>query len=606
MARLTENILFAQRYTLQKRIGTGAFSEVWRAQDTATNSIIALKIYAPDKGIDEDGLERFADEYRKTADLNHAHVLSVRHFDVSGGSPYLVMTYCKGGALNNLIAKTDFLEVDVAKVMAQIGDSLAYIHQHLVDGATLVHQDVKPANILIKEPGNYMLTDFGISSRLRRTVARSVLGNNADIEQSNAHTPAYAPPEVNRRLPAPTSDVFSFGITLLELVLGKLPPYHSLGAVINVERVLPELPPIPARFSPDLFDLIVACLRYEPSERPTAAQLARYATYFLHEGHWNIDEKYLSSDTLSNPHKEPVVTEPITNKTPKQKTAEDDDHEHRRTDIIRHPAEEPVSKPLFEPINEKPVYENIKQEQSPPPPPPPAISDLPTEPIPNSIKDSLRKIDEQITKNTSKASFSSTNPSATNNGKSAFPKGLLAIPLALLAIVGVWMSGLLGGGAKQNMLWINEEIATAMPTKYRDGLSEFYQKLPEESQLYRLYNISDWLVLKMPSATGDSIPLCAAIVRYKNPEEGEKARLLLLHWKNDKFEADPLSEVTCRNCIGITAKPQTEPVICEGKPESIEKGQLRSLNSPYLVVNAQPVWVIYTTTDGRLALCNGK
>ena len=193
---------FHDRYTLEKLIGVGGFADVWRAMDETTHSIVALKIYT---NLDDDGINDLSEEYTRMQNLNHTNILKADHFDRWGNIPYLVMKYCGGGALNKKIGQLD--DVELMHVIKDMAEGLKYLHQNKI-----VHQDIKPANILIDEQNgavNYLLSDFGISSK-------------------TSMTEDYAPPEKfsskkEDRRPDRKGDIFSFGISLYELATGGLP-----------------------------------------------------------------------------------------------------------------------------------------------------------------------------------------------------------------------------------------------------------------------------------------------------------------------------------------------------------------------------------------------
>lgn len=159
--RLTENQLFHNRYQLKKLLGRGGFSEVWLAQDTFTSIDIALKVYAPGSGMDDDGVKTFSEEIRRTWTLNHSALLKPQHFDVDNNMPYLIMPYCSEGSCLRRIGKMS--ESDIWSLLADVASGLHYLHSQDV-----IHQDIKPDNILIDNSGRCLISDFGISTKARR------------------------------------------------------------------------------------------------------------------------------------------------------------------------------------------------------------------------------------------------------------------------------------------------------------------------------------------------------------------------------------------------------------------------------------------------------
>lgn len=277
---LKQNDIFAGRYRLIKKIGRGGFSVVWLVADQmAEDTQMALKIYAPDKGMDEGGLKMFRKEYAITANLNHPGLLKASHFDIHEGSPYLLMPYCNRGSLHSLLMeKGQFSEKEIVKVLCQMADALTYLHKKEV-----VHQDIKPDNVLIDSDGNYLLTDFGISSRLRTTLRKSTT-------TGKSLTVAYAPPErfSGSTKSYPASDVFSLGVMLFEMATRDVPWMGAGGAVLRPNSQPLELPD---GYSKGLEQLMLACLSYDPTQRPTAGQLKQFTEQYLQTDQWPVHVK---------------------------------------------------------------------------------------------------------------------------------------------------------------------------------------------------------------------------------------------------------------------------------------------------------------------------
>ena len=101
--QLEENILFANRYRLERLLGRGGFSEVWLADDTLTSLKVALKVYAPGGGMDEHGVQLFSTEFSLVFNLNHGNLLKPTYYDTFERMPYLVLPYCRQGSAASLI-----------------------------------------------------------------------------------------------------------------------------------------------------------------------------------------------------------------------------------------------------------------------------------------------------------------------------------------------------------------------------------------------------------------------------------------------------------------------------------------------------------------------
>ncbi|MEM7104801.1 MAG: protein kinase [Bacteroidota bacterium] len=291
--------IFAGRYKLVKHLGTGGFAEVWKAEDVmADNSIVAIKIFAPDKGLDEDGVLVFRREYALTLPLRHNHLLTASYFDINDGSPYLIMPFCEAGSLmSKIVRHHEFSEEEIAKVMAQLTDGLTYLHEN-----GITHQDMKPDNVMILKPGYYVLADFGISTRIRRSVARSMRADQA--KSYSAFTPAYAPPEKYISKPTPAGDIFSFGVTIYECLTGDV-PFEDMGAALERGATIPDLP---EKYSKGLNDLLQKCMSTKPGDRPTAREVADTVNAFKKTGIWPLSGNADAVEKADKPIKKPRKT----------------------------------------------------------------------------------------------------------------------------------------------------------------------------------------------------------------------------------------------------------------------------------------------------------
>ena len=258
---LQSNIIFDGHYTLIRQLGRGGFSEVWLAHDSYMDLDVAIKIYAPGQGLDSHSIDEFLREITRVFHLNHPNLLKPQHLGIYEQMPYLIMAYCPAGSCISRIAK--MTEQEVWKLIHDVASGLAYLHEK-----DIVHQDIKPDNILIDVEGNYLITDFGISTHARSTLRKSVM-----CSTNSAGTLAYMGPERFSQQPAPTkaSDIWSFGAMLFELLEGTTPfPPDFGGSMQNANAVIPT---IKAPVSDKLKQTIYKMLSKETWDRPTASIL---------------------------------------------------------------------------------------------------------------------------------------------------------------------------------------------------------------------------------------------------------------------------------------------------------------------------------------------
>ena len=203
------------RYTVAKSLGEGAFGMVFKVTDTSgrTYALKVLKLWEVHPEIRQQLADRFEMEYQ-TGQIDSPYLVhSVGHGFV-GGNPYILMEFCPNGDLSHAPNNTDWNVVG-----QQVLLGLKALHQ-----CGKVHRDLKPENVLIKQDGTAALTDFGISGdRNKRMTERNILGKPQQI----FGTYAYMPPEqVNPHRDAtvlPTTDIFSFGVMMYQLLTGSLP-----------------------------------------------------------------------------------------------------------------------------------------------------------------------------------------------------------------------------------------------------------------------------------------------------------------------------------------------------------------------------------------------
>ena len=205
------------RYSVTKVLGEGSFGKVYSVKDYYGNqyALKLLKLWEVPPEIRESLIARFDMEF-ETARIDSDYLVHSISHGFLEGNPYIVMEFCPGGDLLNLYAEGS---VDNTKVAKHVLMGLKALHNK-----GKVHRDLKPENVLIKSNGDFALTDFGISGdRNKRMTERNIVGKPKQI----FGTYAYMPPEqLNPRKDAtvlPTTDIFSFGVMMFQLLTGELP-----------------------------------------------------------------------------------------------------------------------------------------------------------------------------------------------------------------------------------------------------------------------------------------------------------------------------------------------------------------------------------------------
>ena len=302
MIQLNENAFFGKqdRYRLIHLLGFGGYSEVWLADDTQADIKVAIKVYAPGKGLDEDGVKLFSDEFSMVYNLNHANLLRPIHYDVFEQMPYLMMPYCEHGASYKQAGKIN--EDTAWKFLYDIASGLAYLH---TQNPPVIHQNIKPANILM-DADSFLITDIGISAKAQSELFRSFISER--MAKSETDTIAYMSPERfgKHNMPIMAGDIWSLGATLFELMTGS-PPFGEHGGLLLKGGA--EIPNITGDWSDELINLVHQCLQKEPWNRPIAKTIAEQALKRLNQKQEQTVDDHVEDDHIdSNPD---FISEPI-------------------------------------------------------------------------------------------------------------------------------------------------------------------------------------------------------------------------------------------------------------------------------------------------------
>ena len=235
---LKAGMIIAERYEIAEKIGTGGMADVYRAMDHKLNRYVAVKVLKPEFRKDATFVKKFRSEAQAAAGLTHPNIVSIYDVGEDEGVYYIVMELIDGITLKEYISKKGMLSVKEATSIAiQVCMGLDAAHNH-----GIVHRDVKPQNIIISKDGKVKVTDFGIArAASSNTISSNVMGS--------VH---YSSPEQVRGGYSDTkSDIYSLGITLYEMVTGKVPFDGENTVAIAIKHLQEEMVP-PSVYAKDL------------------------------------------------------------------------------------------------------------------------------------------------------------------------------------------------------------------------------------------------------------------------------------------------------------------------------------------------------------------
>ncbi len=244
-------------YDVREEIGRGGMAMVFRARERELKRDVALKVLPFSHAHDTNLVERFANEARTAAKLEHPNIISIFRVGRSGDVIYFAMKFLRGPALVELIQYTALDPGDIRRILVQSASALGAAHDNGV-----VHRDVKPDNIMFKESGEVVVCDFGI--------AKAVFGTNLTGTGMAIGTPYYMSPEQVRAHPVDgRSDLYSLGVVAYQCLTRQVPFDGEDSFAIGYKHVT-EPVPVPVLKTPEhraLFQIILKMMAKEPEDR---------------------------------------------------------------------------------------------------------------------------------------------------------------------------------------------------------------------------------------------------------------------------------------------------------------------------------------------------
>ena len=257
-------------YEIQSLLGAGGMGEVYRAHDSRLNRTVAIKVLPSSFSADRDRLQRFAQEARAAAALNHPNILSIFDIGEEAKTPYVVSELLEGETLRDRLRNGALPIRRVVDYALQVARGLAAAHEK-----GIVHRDLKPENLFLTSDNRVKILDFGLA-KLTRPEEHVGSGDAPTVQIATEAgvvmgTAGYMSPEQVRGKPTDhRSDIFSFGAILYEMISGKRAfhgetPADTMSAILKEET--PELSETARNVPPGLERIVRHCLEKHPSQR---------------------------------------------------------------------------------------------------------------------------------------------------------------------------------------------------------------------------------------------------------------------------------------------------------------------------------------------------
>lgn len=245
------------RYKIEENIGTGGMAEVYKGIDLLLERPVAIKILNESFSKDNAFVSRFKGEAQAAGKLNHSHIVNMYDVGCDEGYHYIIMEYVEGEILKEYIQENGKLSVEESvKIAIAIAEGLEQAHS-----MGIVHCDIKPHNIMITPNGNIKVTDFGIARAINSSqtlmYTTSVMGS--------AHY--LSPEQASGKSINGTSDIYSLGVVLYEMLTGKVPYEGESPISVALKHVNEQAIP-PSRYNPGIPPLLEAAVMKALAKNP--------------------------------------------------------------------------------------------------------------------------------------------------------------------------------------------------------------------------------------------------------------------------------------------------------------------------------------------------
>ncbi len=250
-------MMIGDRYEILEKIGTGGMSDVYKAKCHKLNRLVAIKVLKQEFSENANFVSKFRSEAQAAAGLSHPNIVNIYDVGEENGIYYIVMELIEGITLKKYIEKKARLSFkEAVSIAIQVSMGIEAAHKNHI-----IHRDIKPQNIIISKDGKVKVTDFGIAkAATSNTITSNVMGS--------VH---YTSPEQARGgYSDEKSDIYSMGITLFEMLTGRVPFNGDTTVAIAIKHIQEEMPS-PKEFVPEIPDSVAAivlkCCQKSPDRR---------------------------------------------------------------------------------------------------------------------------------------------------------------------------------------------------------------------------------------------------------------------------------------------------------------------------------------------------
>ena len=255
---LKTGMIVGDRYEIIEQVGAGGMADVYKAKDQKLNRFVAVKVMKREFSEDKTFVTKFREEAQSAAGFTHPNIVSVYDVEEADGLYYIVMELVEGITLKQYIERKGKLPVrEVISIAVQVSMGLEAAHNNKI-----IHRDIKPQNIIISKEGKAKLADFGIA----KAATSEAVKENAVMGSIHYTSPEQARGDASDE----KSDIYSLGITIYEMLTGKVPFDGDTTVSVALQHIKEKAPSLRENnpeISEELDAIVLKCIEKNPEDR---------------------------------------------------------------------------------------------------------------------------------------------------------------------------------------------------------------------------------------------------------------------------------------------------------------------------------------------------